>query len=170
MHSEAVGCGVNQVHAEDGVSLVEVLVAMFLLATALMALAQVATTGLFAVRDAADRTTAMGLATRAVEAARHVPWEDLALDSAAHSAECGTLVAIDAAGSLTEPVLCASAGGVGGTAPFWGAEGPYDVRSHVTSIPGFPNARRVTATVTWRDHGGPREVRTSTVIAQVDRG
>jgi hypothetical protein len=155
---------------EAGVSLVEVLVAVFLLLGTFTALAQVATTGLWALRATADRTTAIGLATQAVEAGRSVPWEQLVLDEDEFSALCGELVPIDEAGTIEEEVLCGPDGGVADGAPFWGPNGLYELETYVTAIPGFDNARRITAEVTWEERGRERTVRTSNVVAQVDRG
>ena len=157
--------------AEDGVSLVEVMVAVVLLATAFIALAQVATNGLFSLRSAADRTTAIGLATQSVEAVRALPWEGLSLTPADHTpGVCGDLVDIDQAGTVEEIALCLPGGQVTDDLPYWGPTGPYELETYVTTIPGFGNARRATAVVTWTDRGDIREVRTSTVIAQVERG
>lgn len=154
---------------EAGVSLIEVLVAVFLLATAFTALAQVAVTGLWSLRGTADRTTAIGLATQAVEAGRSVPWDQLTLDENEFSAFCGDLVPIDDAGDIEEVIVC-GAGGITDALPFWGPDGGYELETYVTSIPGFGNARRITAIVSWEDRGRERTVRTSNVVAQVDRG
>jgi Tfp pilus assembly protein PilV len=157
-------------HGEDGTSLVEVLVAVTLLAGAFLALAQVATTGMFSLRASADRTTAIGIATQAVEAGRHVPWEELAMDGSLHAPRCGTTLTIDSNGAPSEPVLCATTGAVGTASPFWGANGAYDVETYVTAIDGFVNARRVTSVVTWTERGEQRQVRSSSVVAGVERG
>ena len=154
---------------DDGVSLVEVLVALVLLATAFVALAQVATSGLISIRAAADRTSAIGYATQAVEAARSEPWEVLGLDDTEHSSLCTSPVTIDEGETVSETVVCVT-DGIDEGMPFWGAEGPYVVETYVTAIPGFANARRVTAVVRFDDGAGTQEVRNSTVIAQVQRG
>ena len=154
---------------EAGVSLVEVMIAVLLLGTAFIALAQVATTGLFSLRAAADRTTAIGIATQAVEAARAQPWESLGMDLTDHSTRCGETIAITQSGDVSETVLCVL-GGIENELPFWGPDGMYEVETYITEIPGFVNARRATAVVRFQDQGRDREVRSSTVIAQVERG
>jgi hypothetical protein len=155
---------------EEGVTLIEVLVAITLLVTAMMALAQVATSGLLSLRSSTDRTTAISLATQTLEASRQVPWPELALDETIFGATCGSNVPIDDAGTINEPVVCDTAGGIGSAPPFWGVDGKYDLETYTTSIPGFPNARRVTAVVSWDEGATERSYRSSTVIAQVDRG
>ncbi len=154
---------------ERGVSLVEVLIAVMLLAGAFMALAQVATGGLLSLRSAADRTTAVGVATQTVESARASEWGALLLAEDAHGGICDELVEIDRDGSITEIALCSPDGAIGGGPPFWGEVGAFDVQTYVTAVPGYGNARRVTAIVTWEERGVPREVRTSTVVAEVAR-
>jgi hypothetical protein len=170
MHVPNAGAGRRRLVDEDGVTLVEVLVAMFLLTGAMLAMAHVATSGLVSLRDATDRTTAIALATEVLEQSRQVPWDVLLLDATDHAPVCGDMIAIDDAGSVTEPAVCDAAGAVGAAAPYWGANGKYDLETYVTSIPNFPNARRVTTVVSWDQGTGPRTVRSSTVIAQVDRG
>jgi hypothetical protein len=154
---------------EEGVTLIEVLVAITLLVTAMMALAQVATSGLLSVRSATDRTTAISLATQSLEAARQIEWTQLALEEATFTATCGTTVVVDD-GTLSEPVVCDLNGLVSDAQPFWGADGRYDLETYTTAVAGFPNARRVTSVVSWNEGSTPREYRASTVIAQVDRG
>jgi Tfp pilus assembly protein PilV len=155
---------------ESGITLVEVMVAIFLLATAMMAMAQVATSGLLSLRDSTDRTTAISLATQSLEAARQVPWEELQVRTADHSGRCGTLVAIDEPATFSESVVCHSGGAIRGVRPFWGTDGKYELRTFVTAIPNFPNARRVTTVVEWSHGTTTRSTRSSTVIAQVARG
>jgi hypothetical protein len=155
---------------ESGVTLVEVMVAIFLLATAMMAMSQVATSGLMSLRDATDRTTAISLATQSLEASRQLPWESLYLDATAHPGRCGQMIVIADDASVTEPAVCLATGEVGAAAPFWGDIDGFEIETYVTAIQNFPNARRVTAVVEW-DHGAQtRTVRSSTVIAQVSRG
>jgi Tfp pilus assembly protein PilV len=161
--------GKGRFASEAGVSLVEVMIAVLLLGTAFIALAQVATTGLFSLRAAADRTTAIGIATQAVESARAQPWEALGLDLTEHATLCGNSVAITQAGDVNETALCVPAG-IEAELPFWGPDGMYEVETYITEIPGFVNARRATAIVRFQDQGQGREVRNSTVIAQVERG
>lgn len=154
---------------EAGISLIEVMIAIFLLATAMMALAHVATSGLWSLRATTDRTTAVSLATRAVEAARHLNYEELSLDAPALPDACAATT-FDVTDDLTEDVRCSSTGGVGSDLPYWGADGVYEIETWVTEIDGFPNARRVTAVVAFDERGRrDHEVRTSTVIARVDR-
>jgi hypothetical protein len=125
---------------------------------------------LFSLRSTADRTTAIGLATQSVETARTLEWDRLAMAQFDHATRCNDLIPIDQAASVNETLLCAPGGDVDLDIPYWGTTGPYELRTYVTSIPGFSNARRATAVVTWTDRGDTREVRTSTVIAQVERG
>jgi Tfp pilus assembly protein PilV len=160
----------DRLHDEAGVSLVEVLVAVLLLTGAFMALSQVATTGLFSLRSTADRTTAMGLATQAVEAGRLLPWDRLALDEDDLDPQCGTLADIDRVGGSSEPVVCSASGGVNASLPYWGQDGRYELETYVTSISGYSNARRVTAVVRWQDRGQTMEIRNSNVVAAVERG
>jgi hypothetical protein len=155
---------------EDGVTLVEVLVAITLLVTAMMALAQVATSGMLSVRSATDRTTAVSLATQSLDATRQIDWTQLSLDAGDFSGTCGANFTIDDGGAVVEPVVCAPDGAVADDLPFWGFDGAYELETFVTSVPGVPNARRVTALVSWNEGQTQREYRASTVIAQVDRG
>jgi Tfp pilus assembly protein PilV len=155
---------------EEGVTLIEVLIAITLLVVAMMSLAQVATSGLLSLRSSTDRTTAISLATQSLEASRQVPWTELALDESIFGGTCGSTVAVDDAGSLIEPVICAADGALTSDPPFWGVDGKFDLETYSTAISGFPNARRVTSVVSWDEGSTPREYRASTVIAQVDRG
>ncbi|GGI07369.1 hypothetical protein [Egicoccus halophilus] len=155
---------------EEGASLVEVLVTVALLATAFLALAQVATASLLSLRGSADRTTAVAIATEAVEASRQLPWHDLGLHQVTHAARCAQSFPVDVAGTLREPTLCLADGGVTDTLPFTGRNGDYEVETVVTTVPSYTNARRVTTVVRWEDRGRHREVRTSSVVAGVERG
>ncbi|MCC5949694.1 MAG: hypothetical protein JJT89_14680 [Nitriliruptoraceae bacterium] len=160
----------TRLRQEQGISLVEVMIAALLLATAFLALSQVATSGLFALRSTADRTTASGLATQTVEAARSIPWAELGMDEDEHDVRCPGTFTVDESGGLVEQTMCIVDGGVRDELPYWGTDGEYDIETHVTAIDGFGNARRVTAVVTWQERGATRELRTSTVVAQVQRG
>lgn len=159
----------NRAREETGFSLVEMLIVVLLLTTAFLALAQVATTGLFTLRSAADRTTAMGFATQSVEAARTLSWEQLLVDQNLPGAGCGSLLAVDPSGGLDETVLCGTEGAVQGSIPFWWSDSRYGVETYVTGIAGYDNARRVTAIVRWDEGDEQRELRTSTVVAEVGR-
>jgi hypothetical protein len=160
----------QQLGDESGVTLVEVMVAIFLLATAMMAMSQVATSGLLSLRDATDRTAAISLATQSLEASRQLPWESLQLEATAHAARCGQMITIADDGSVTEPAVCHATDAVGDVAPFWGDIDGFEIETYVTAIADFPNARRVTAVVEWGQGSQIRTVRSSTVIAQVSRG
>ena len=155
---------------ESGFSLVEVLVVVLLLTTAFLALAQVATTGLFTLRSAADRTTAMGLATQSVEAARTLNFEQLLMERAEHAEVCDNVFAVDPLDRLNETVVCGNGVAIADAFPFWWSDGRYTVETYVTAIDGYSNARRVTAVVQWTERAQDRELRTSTVVAEVGRG
>lgn len=173
----------REVVDEAGLTLLEVIIAVFVLSVAVMALAGVAITSLASVRISRDRDLASSAASAVLEAARAVDFEQLAMNDADSPP-----ATFSHDGSTSEPTVVASDGAI---TPFactpadpsacWFEYGPYAGRHSVTTyvtwfddptVEGTKNGRRVTAVVTWDDPGveSTRTVRQSTVVAEARRG
>jgi Tfp pilus assembly protein PilV len=166
---------------EEGLGLVEVLVAVFILSVALMALASVGTSSLISLRMTRDREQATNAASTALEEARALSFDALALPAGANpttlpadvraalnvtSATCvgGEALVTDAASPQPVPLTRTS-----------GTNGAHRVHTVVTWANQNCTAtnsglKRVVSIVTWPD--GPRFnfVRNETLVAPAGRG
>ena len=92
-----------RIRDERGILMLELLMAMVVLAIALTALVMVFTTGLFTMRKASQVTTATFLADAQMETFRAMTARDIGIDLGA-----GTIAALDS--TYTNDVACANAG------------------------------------------------------------
>jgi Tfp pilus assembly protein PilV len=173
--------GARELHrSESGITLVEVLVAIFILSVALLALGSTATASLLSLGESRDREQATNAASAAIEAAR-------ARDFGALSVDAGEPLS-----SLPTPV--ASMLGVSGNCA--GTERVVQDAASIDPLPlvhqaGNNNAitvytlvswadqpctattadmKRVVALATWNDRGTLRSVRNETLVAPAGRG
>lgn len=184
---------VSRIEDEDGVTLIEVLIAGFVLTVAVLALASVASTSLASLRDARERDRATAAASSALESVRAMDYDEIAMrtdgDWASGDedlvAQSGTdhLFDHDGDGTHTEhiwhtpagrlsPYLCTSETE---DCPFNPpADTRVSTRVFVTWYPGPTDqqGKRVTAVAVWEDpaFSQPRQVRMSTVISPASRG
>lgn len=168
---------------ERGLTLIEVIIAVFVLAVAVLALASVAVTSLASVRISRDRDQATSAASAALEAARTLAYENLAMNDADSPP-----ATFSHDGSTSEPTIVTSDGAV---SPFqcapadpsscWFSYAPYAERHTVSTyvtwfddptLPGNRDGKRVTTVVSWEDPGAEptRELRQSTIVAESRRG
>ena len=177
---------------EDGLSLIEVLVAVFVLSVAIVALAGAVGPSLFALEVAEGRQDAMASATRVLDTIRSLDYADVALDDGDFTVSSTALdPGADFAGGAydpdpasaqlgDEPLVLAAGGGVVGAAPYWTTtpEG-VTVETYVTAwceiapcaSAAAAEGRRVTVFTRWTVRGGEeRSFRTSTLIAEAGRG
>jgi Tfp pilus assembly protein PilV len=166
---------------EEGLGLVEVLVAIFILSVALTALASVGTSSLISLRMTRDREQATNAASTALEEARALAFDALALPPGAdpttlpadvraalnvNSATCvgGEALVTDAAS--TQPVPLTRTSGTNGahrvhTVVTWADQGCTATNSGL---------KRVVTIVTWPDGDRFNFVRNETLVAPAGRG
>jgi Tfp pilus assembly protein PilV len=156
---------------ESGLGLVEVMVAVLILTVALTALAQVMMSAMVSVRESRLHQQATAAANRALEEARTIPFESLAMRTG-HATIPGATYDPDGAGPLAaEPVIHATTGGVVGAA-FHGATNGVRVATYVSGpVAGTTAGRRVTVEASWtRARGVAGTLRLATVVTSLDRG
>lgn len=181
---------------ESGMTLIEVLVAVFILSVAILAVASTATMAVKTIRTSRDRDLATQGASAALEAARGIPYDSLSLDTTnvftGDSLVSGGTFAHD--GTDAEPLIVTS----GGIAPYrcdasnaascWfdfdAFAELHEVRTYVTwfddddsvdsdgdgTKTNDRDARRVTVIASWETAGGTKSVRQSTIVAETGRG
>jgi Tfp pilus assembly protein PilV len=155
---------------ESGLGLVEVMVAVFVLVVALSALAHVVMNAMISVGESRLNQQATAVANRALEQARALSFETLAMRTG-HAAVTTTYDP-DGTGPLAaEPVIHTGAGAVVGT-DFHGATQGVTIATYVTGpVAGTSAGRRVTVHATWpRARGGTGQLRLSTIVTPLDRG
>lgn len=162
-------------------TLVEVLIALFILSIALLAMASVGTTSLISLRIARDREHATNGASAAVEAARARDFADLALaatdDPSSLPAEIQTLLDIESATCAGGEAIVQDAAS-SDPVPLVqqvGTNGAHDVYTLVTwgeqdCTATHGAVKRVVTLATWRDQGQLRSVRNETLVAPAGRG
>jgi type II secretory pathway pseudopilin PulG len=156
---------------ESGLGLVEVMVAVLVLTVALTGLAQVMTSAMISVRESRLHQQATAATNRALEEARTISFETLAMRTG-HTAVPGATYDPDGDGPLAaEPVVVAPSGGVVGT-PFHGVADGVTIATYVTGpVVGTTAGRRVTVQATWpRARGVTGQLRLSTIVTPLDRG
>lgn len=162
----------NRLRIDDaGLTLIEVMVAVMVLTASLLSVARVSATGLASLGDSRQRQQAVVLATRSLETARTYPYASLAMRTA-ETPE--TTWDPDGAGALpAEQVVRTDTGSVTGAShQVTAGAGSQTLRTYVTwyddpDVGGAQNAKRVTTVVGWTAAGGVREVRMSTLVADV---
>lgn len=158
---------------EEGISLVEVMVAMLVLTVALLALLQGMAASLVSLRVAEARQQATAQVTAILEQARALDHAVLAMRLGDPVVPVGGTYDPDGSGPLAaEPVVQSSTGAVRGT-PYQ-EDGSRTVRTSVTqyddpTLPaGTAQPRRVTVIATFGP--GNQEVRQSSLVAESVRG
>lgn len=155
---------------EDGFTIIEMMVALTVMAVAMVAISGVFFTGLKAASASASRTAATALATRETEAIRAVPYNGIGFydDQAGRVAafEGSATISLGSVTPLTATLRLVPTGTV--------AVGPvnYSVTRHVlwegASGPSttYPEAYRKTVVlITWTDSAGrPHEVRQDSIV------
>ncbi len=170
---------------EAGLTLIEALIAVFVLSIAVLAIAAVSVDSLTGLRQGRNRQEATDLASAELEFARGLGFEDsvmldaqvdplvdpyvrvasgtkrFAHDCAGPESTCG-------GGTTFEDLVVDTAGGLD---PYLRSTGRYTVRTYVTWADAGQTQKRVTTVVTWFDaRRGPGQVRESTIIARSERG
>ncbi|MGH3442635.1 MAG: type IV pilus modification PilV family protein [Nitriliruptorales bacterium] len=168
---------------EDGLSLVEILMAMTILSVVLLGVATTAVSSVASLRISRERQQATAAASAAIEQARSYGYRDIAHPVGEVDASDPYVTGTDpyyfdhdGDGSDAEELITAAGGQV---TPYLttSADGRLTTRVFVTwyddpaTTAVSRDARRITAVTTWSDAGGPeREVRESTIVAEADRG
>lgn len=167
---------------DEGMTLIELLIAVFILAVAILALAASATASLTSLRTSRDRDRATAAASAALEAARQYDYHQLAMDKAGpadfdHNPDDAVAAepTVRSDSAPISPYSCSPT-----TAGCWfdfsAYQGKLTVSTYVTwyddpeLADSTKDGKRVTASVTWTEHDNTREVRQSTVVAEADRG
>ncbi len=153
---------------DEGLGLVELLIAVLVLTIGLAALAATAIPSLGSLQNSRDRQAATAMATASLERARTYPAGSLAIAQTLcddPAAEIGEQVVIDREGTLEEAPICAPGGLVDDEegSPHWYESDGRTVRTWVTEIAEAPTARRITVVVSWQRGSRDFEVRSSTV-------
>lgn len=147
---------------DEGVSLVEALVAVLILSTAMLALVATAATSTVSLRLSRDRQQAVQTASAALEDVRSMRWTAVALapiPAPPASFEGETTVVLPSTSPLT-PVAHVV------TSP----DGRFTTTTYITWANAEKTLKRVTAITSWSDRGQRREVRESTLVAIAERG
>lgn len=158
---------------EQGLSLVEVLVAITVLTVALLAMAGVAVASLASLSHSKQRQQATTAVARALELTRAVDYAELAMrDSDSPPAQYDP----DAAEPLAAETVVATPTGPVTSAPYDFTADGISVQTFVTWFddPGPPvnvrAAKRITAVATWGQAARAGTVRQSTLVAETNRG
>lgn len=147
---------------EDGISLIEVIIAMFVIAVGMMALASTSITSVQTTRVSRERQDATQLASRMLEEMRSYPYEWVALDTSEYDMSIAGNASYDG-----ESVHAA----VDGAVTHEVVSGPLTARTWVTWTDAVAqDEKRVTTVVTWSGNRRDREVRQSTLVTDARRG
>lgn len=155
----------NEHHAltsdESGMSLVEILIAVFILGVAVIAIASTAAASLQSLRESRDRQQATQFASTVLEEIRGLPFSDIALDESTVS-----VTSFDGEDILATP---------GGKVTHTRTRGDHTATTYITVIPKSgtevdDEELRATVLVTWEDVDGAHTVRQETRIAEATRG
>ncbi len=172
------------VASEEGLTLIEVMIAVFVLAVAVLALASTAIASLTSLRTNRERSQATSATSAAIEEVRSLSYSEIAHPSGEVTGSTdpdyvnGTDPAFFAHDGDEDEEIVTSASGEVSPHRWTSADGQLTVRIFVTwyddddpiSATGR-DAKRVTAIATWVDpQTGPGEVRQSTVVAAASRG
>lgn len=156
--------------AEDGLSLIELMFAIFLLAVSILALAGIATSSIASVRVARDQQQASDLASAEVEAARGIDFDLLAVDSATAPSPF-----VAPAPYSAEAPLSASGAPLAHSETVTQGSQTFSVLRWVTQAVNHSGTeqnpiKRLIVHVSWDDRGRTRQVTDSTIVADADRG
>lgn len=152
-------------------TLIEILIAVFILAVAVIALASTAASSLKSVRISKDRQDATQLASTILESARGLPFEDVILDTADNPPD-GFDPTTGNGGCDPATVGCEAVVKLaGGAIDHIRSSGNHTATTYVTEVEGTSGKEvRVTTFVRWTDGGTERTVREETLVAQATRG
>jgi Tfp pilus assembly protein PilV len=139
---------------EGGMTLLEMMAALFILALTMTALLSASLTSIRSLDLSKHRQDASQLASSILESTRGMPFEQVATTSSNDPEFEGEDVVLYQYGALDHETTSQDL-----TATTW-----------VTEVAGTTEQRRVTVEVTWDDRGKPRELRQSTVVAEARRG
>lgn len=161
----------DALRGESGMTLIEILVAVFILAVAVVALAATAASSLKSVRISRDRQDATQLASTILESARGVPYEDVILDTADNPPN-GFDPTTGNGGCDPADVGCEAVVKLaGGAIDHVQSTGNHTATTYVSEVEGTSGKQvRVTTFVRWTDGGKERTVREETLVAQAMRG
>ena len=160
---------------EDGLTLVELMVAMFFLSVAILSIASVAQSSLMSLRVSRGRQQATDAASAAIEDVRSLAYTDIVVLTSTVTAGhglTGTPRRFDpdgAAAALASEEFVESTLGEVDFDTTAGTNNELRVRTYVTWADTARTSKRVTAVVTWTDRQ-VREVRQMTVVAPATRG
>lgn len=170
-------CGRVTNSPDAGMGLVEVLVALLLITTVLLAVAGTATSGLRSMQDSQLRQRGSVAASRAIEAARSQAYDSLAMRTGdAVVTAAGGSYDPDGSGGLGSETVIAAAGGLVSGDPYQVSnDAGLTLATYVTwyddpDITGTQNAKRVTSVVMYAIGSNPKVFRHSTLIANAYRG
>jgi type II secretory pathway pseudopilin PulG len=161
-------------HDEEGLSLVEIMVAAFILSVALLALASTATSSLIQLSVSLGRQEAMDAASAMIEDLRRTNYAVVALD-----ASDPNVAALDPCdGEYSEPLVTSN---LDGTIPHRQQFGPSGRITLITTVSwydesgagcdhGDRNVKRVRVQAEWVDRGRSFTLEESTLVAPIDRG
>ena len=158
--------GTTSTTPDSGATLVEIIVSCLVLAVGLLLVFGVISGATQSLWHSKQRQLATAEASRVLEAARSLPYLDVAERSTTTTAPYdpdgpdGVLAA--------EPVHQSASGAIA-AAPYMAVTGSRTLTTHVTRPQPAGPLRRVTAVVTWSINGSTREVRASTLISDVPR-
>ena len=160
---------------EEGLTLVELMVAMFFLSVAVLSIASVAQSSLTSLRVSRGRQQATDAASAAIEGVRSLVYSDIIVLTSSVTAGHGLTGANprsfdpDGTGPLANETFAESTLGDVDFETNAGTNGEIRVRTYVTWTDASRSAKRVTAIALWTD-GHVREVRQMTVVVPATRG
>lgn len=170
---------------EDGITLVEVLIASFILSVSLLAMASVAGTSLISLGQTRDREQATNAASAAIEAARSRDFADLA-HAPGDASFGGVPSPVRDLLQLTDGDRCLDGravvrdGASSAPVPIRTTAGTNDAHEVFTLVSWADDdadcdtdggeLKRVTTVVTWTDRGQRMHVRNDTLVAPAARG
>lgn len=159
--------------SDEGMTLIEVMIAVFVLSVSILALASTAVASGVTLRVSRDRQNATQAASSSLESIRSLAYETVGLDvndaswkTAPGVTTSGGTYFYDNDGIGSETVLAVPNGPVAHLQQ----QGPLTVRTYVTWADTAKTQKRLTTVVTWIDRGVTRSVRQSTIIAEARRG
>lgn len=168
---------------EDGVSLIETMIAILVLSVGVLALASSAFASLTANGDARNRQLATDAMTAALESARAHDYDDLSMATGDIDADADPYLETDGAGDPifdhdgdgTDPAEKLITDAAGPISPYIVQEEQRTIRTYVTwfdnpDVAGSMDSKRVTVVTTYDAGGTTRELRESTVVAKANRG
>jgi prepilin-type N-terminal cleavage/methylation domain-containing protein len=156
----------------DGFTLVELLVAMFIVVVLFLGFGRALAGALQTSRDNRLAQEATGIATQYVELARSLAWVELGLSSIDATAPLVAVSGVDLDGAAVgleadEPLVYTVDGLVAPRVVEVVDETPFTVWSYVSE---YGDLRRVVVEVAWSNDAGARTFRTSTLVSEVTAG